>query len=236
MIFYYIRHGSPIYNPDSLTPLGKRQAEAVGKRLAQAGIDEIYASSSNRAIETAKPLSELLGKEINILDWCNEGYAWQEFTVKCEEGTHWVFHDEELVKLLNSPELINMGFNWYDHPAFAATKCKAGMERVGKQTSEFLGSLGYRYEPYVGGYEAVAPNDKHIALFAHEGFSKPFLSCLLGIPCPIFMKMYYNHSGVTAVKFDNKNGIVYPRVLVYSDCGHLYREGLPMKYNGNLNF
>ena len=236
MIFYYIRHGSPIYNPDSLTPLGKRQAGAVGKRLAQAGIDEIYASSSNRAIETAKPLSELLGKEINILDGCNEGYAWQEFTVKRDDGTHWLFQDEEMIKLFNSPELINTGFNWYDHPAFAATKCKSGMERVGKQTAEFLGSLGYRYAPSVGGYEAANPNDKHIALFAHEGFSKLFLSCLLGIPCPIFMKMLHNHSGVTAVEFDNKNGIVYPRVLTYSDCGHLYREGLPMKYNGNLNF
>lgn len=34
MLFFYIRHGDPIYNPDSLTPLGRRQAEALGKRLA----------------------------------------------------------------------------------------------------------------------------------------------------------------------------------------------------------
>lgn len=37
MLFYYIRHGDPIYDPDSLTPLGKRQAEALGKRLATHG-------------------------------------------------------------------------------------------------------------------------------------------------------------------------------------------------------
>ena len=47
MLLFYIRHGDPIYNPDSLTPLGHRQAEAVAKRLALYGIDEIYASSSN---------------------------------------------------------------------------------------------------------------------------------------------------------------------------------------------
>ena len=41
MILYYVRHGDPIYNPDSLTPLGQRQAEAVGKRLALYGIDEV---------------------------------------------------------------------------------------------------------------------------------------------------------------------------------------------------
>ena len=28
MIFYYIRHGDPIYNPNGLTPLGARQAES----------------------------------------------------------------------------------------------------------------------------------------------------------------------------------------------------------------
>ena len=42
MLLYYIRHGDPIYNPDQLTPLGKRQAEAIGKRLAIHGIDKIY--------------------------------------------------------------------------------------------------------------------------------------------------------------------------------------------------
>lgn len=33
MLLFYIRHGDPIYIPDSLTDLGKRQAEAVARRL-----------------------------------------------------------------------------------------------------------------------------------------------------------------------------------------------------------
>ena len=61
MLFIYVRHGAPIYDPDSLTPLGHRQAEAVGKRLALYGLDRIYASTSARAIQTAKPAAELLG-------------------------------------------------------------------------------------------------------------------------------------------------------------------------------
>ena len=55
MLLYYVRHGDPIYDPDSLTPLGARQAEAVAKRLARYGLDEIYVSSSQRAKDTAKP-------------------------------------------------------------------------------------------------------------------------------------------------------------------------------------
>lgn len=31
MLLYYIRHGMPVYDPDSLTPLGERQAEAAAK-------------------------------------------------------------------------------------------------------------------------------------------------------------------------------------------------------------
>ena len=35
MLLYFIRHGDPCYDPDSLTPLGLRQAEAIGRRLAR---------------------------------------------------------------------------------------------------------------------------------------------------------------------------------------------------------
>ena len=63
MLFFLIRHGDPIYNPDSLTPLGERQAEAVGKRLALYGVDKIFASTSKRAEQTAVPTCEMLKKE-----------------------------------------------------------------------------------------------------------------------------------------------------------------------------
>ena len=41
MLLFFVRHGDPIYVPDSLTPLGRRQAEAVAKRLARYGLDQI---------------------------------------------------------------------------------------------------------------------------------------------------------------------------------------------------
>ena len=72
MLLFYLRHGDPIYDPDSLTPLGHRQAEALGRRLARYGLDRIYASSSTRAQLTAKPTCEMLKLEMQILDWTNE--------------------------------------------------------------------------------------------------------------------------------------------------------------------
>ena len=86
MLFFYVRHGDPTYHPDALTPIGERQAEAVGRRLARFGLDKIFSSPANRAMQTAKPASELTRKEIVPLDWCEEGIAWGEMTVENEEG------------------------------------------------------------------------------------------------------------------------------------------------------
>ena len=96
MLLFYVRHGDPIYDPDSLTPLGHLQADAVAKRLARYGIDEVYASSSNRAQLTAKPTCEILKRTPIILDWCNEGYVWQDLTVLNDKGQlTWCFSHQK---------------------------------------------------------------------------------------------------------------------------------------------
>ena len=41
MLLFIVRHGDPIYNPDSLTPKGHLQAQALAKRFAVNGLDEI---------------------------------------------------------------------------------------------------------------------------------------------------------------------------------------------------
>ena len=72
MLLFYIRHGDPIYAPDQLTGLGRRQAEAVGRRLALYGVDRIFSSTSTRAYQTALPTAEILKKEITQLDFAHE--------------------------------------------------------------------------------------------------------------------------------------------------------------------
>ena len=60
MLLFYVRHGDPIYDPDSLTEQGEKQAEALVDRMKRCNPTQIYASSSNRAILTAKPTSEAI--------------------------------------------------------------------------------------------------------------------------------------------------------------------------------
>lgn len=86
MLLLYVRHGDPIYNPDSLTPLGRRQAEAVAHRLALYGVNKIYSSTSVRARETAQPTCEILKMDPVLLDFCHENHAWADLALDEENG------------------------------------------------------------------------------------------------------------------------------------------------------
>lgn len=238
MLLFYVRHGDPIYNPDDLTPLGRRQAEALGKRLSKYGIDEIYASDSNRAVLTAKPTAEMVKKEPTLLHWCNEGLAWQEFTVIDSEGRKkWMFQDTPTNELFRSDEVVNLGNKWYEHPAFAETKAKEGTERINAEIKNFFSLLGYERCDDNRSFKCVNPNDKRIALFAHQGFGMAFMSCLLNIPYPLYSTHFdMGHTGVTVIEFKNSNGYSVPQVLQLSNDSHLYAENLPTKYQNRLYF
>ena len=70
---YLVRHGQSAGNaegrfgghsPTPLSDLGKRQAEITANLLAREKIDAIYSSDLLRAVETARPLADLLGMPI----------------------------------------------------------------------------------------------------------------------------------------------------------------------------
>lgn len=67
---YLVRHGQSDGNaegrfgghgPTPLSKLGVQQAEATAKLLAKEGVNAIYSSDLHRAIQTAEPLSKLIG-------------------------------------------------------------------------------------------------------------------------------------------------------------------------------
>ena len=238
MLLFYVRHGDPIYNPDSLTPFGERQAEAVGRLLAGLRISEVYASTSERAKLTAKPLCEITKKEPTLLDFANEIYAWNELTLisKVENCQTWLFSAPEMKELFHTDELTSLGHEWYKHPIFKSEEFKdkdyaAGIARIKDGADEFIESLGYK-RVAGGKYEVVKHSDKRVALFAHQGFGLAFLSCLVGIPYPAFTTHFdICTSGVTVIEFADDGGYSYPRILTLSSSAHLVKDGLPTRYN-----
>ena len=60
MKIYFVRHGHPDYSKNCLTELGHKQAAAAALSLKSSGIEQIFASSYGRAIETAEHTADIL--------------------------------------------------------------------------------------------------------------------------------------------------------------------------------
>jgi len=240
MLLFYVRHGDPIYDPDSLTELGKEQARALAKRFATYGLDEIYSSTSNRAMMTAEPTCNLLKKEMKLCDFANEAHAFGEFTVKTSAGiTNWAFHDRDTMIKFTSSEVLALGDEWYKHPCFEGAKFEAGIKRVNAAVDEFLLGLGYKHNRDSHSYEIVKHNEKRVALFAHQGFGVAFLSSVLDIPYPLAARLDMSHSSMTVINFSGGWGnVCVPKILQLSNDSHLYREGIITGYcnNSSLKF
>lgn len=238
MILYVIRHGDPDYPNNTLTPQGFRQADALSKRLGVYGLDEIYTSSLPRAYLTAKPTYELLNIKPVMCDWAMEDHAWHHFTVRYDETPNvtWAFFTAKYNRLFNRPEVLALGRNWADSPLFEDTNFKTGVELFRKTADEFLGNLGYEHDWENGLYTPVKPNEKRVALFCHQGFGIALLSTILDIPYPLFASHFdIGHSGVCVVEFAvNSEGYVIPKMLQHSNDSHLYKEGLPTRYQNVL--
>lgn len=240
MLLFYIRHGDPIYHPDSLTPKGQLEAEAVAKRLAFFGIDKVFSSTSNRAILTSMPTCNLMKiKEPTTLEFCHENLAYKDFGITDAVTGHraWVCNIAEYKKLFISNEIRKLDKEWYNHPELAQFTFKEGIERVAKGTFDFIASLGYEHVEGENLYRCVSPNNERVALFAHEGFGLLFLSTLLDIPYPIFSTHFgIRTTGMTVIEFKDEGGFSVPKILTHSSDSHLYKEGLPTLYNGSVRF
>ena len=231
MFLYFVRHGDPCYDPDELTPLGHRQAEAIGRRLARSGLSRIYASPMNRAMQTAQPTAEMTGLKIEPLDFASEQHAWDELTLIDEDGKRaWACTHPATRRLFAEPSVRELGMRWYDHPAFAQQTYRAGMERIARESDAWLASLGYVREEREGFYRVERENSERIALFAHAGFGGAFFSHILGIPYPQYVHTFdLSHSCLTVVEFRGFEGVCIPRVMTLSNDAHLYHALLPVR-------
>ena len=236
MLLFYVRHGDPIYDPDSLTEQGRMQAQALVKRMERCRPSKIFASSSNRAIMTAEPTAKMLGQDIQILAWCNESYAAETFWYVGSGGEgFWMFGHPESRPVLASEEIRRLDREWYKHPFFKnGSHIEKGIRRIRENTDRFMLDLGYRQ--IENGFIAERPNDERIALFAHQGFGLAFLSELLDIPYPAFSTRFdMCHTGMTVIDFSGE-GFVVPKVLQLSNDSHIFSSDLPTKYKNIIEF
>jgi len=79
MELVFVRHGRPVHVEDAdgaadpdLAEVGHQQARQVGEWLMGAGIDALYSSPMNRAMQTAAPFAEMSGLTPTIRDHLRE--------------------------------------------------------------------------------------------------------------------------------------------------------------------
>ena len=239
MILFYVRHGDPIYDPDQLTPLGQRQAEAVGRRLARFGIDQIYSSTSTRAYQTSLPTAEMMKKPVEQMEFCHENLAWKDLAIDLETGGKtWAFYHPEVSRLFATKSVRDLGEKWYEHPELKKYNFHPAIQRIHDEADKFLASLGYEHDRENGNYRIVRPNHDRVALFAHQGFGLAFLSSILDIPYPLFsMHFDMSHTGMSVIDFTEKeDGVVVPRALTVGNDGHLLADNMPTAYHNLIRF
>ena len=232
MLLYIIRHADPIYNPDTLTPKGKMQAQALAKRLAVHGLDKIYSSPMGRALETASFTGDLLGLPVNIEDWTQE--VADRFTLTMPDGSTKFAVDVDNT-LYRSDDNLNLGADWHTAEIFSSINIRDEYQKICDKSDEFLARHGYTREN--GVYKITCANDDRVAVFCHGGFISVWLSHLLNIPLHIFIAgIGINHTGVTVVEFANRdNGYTAPYCLGISDISHIYKEDLPFKFTNYID-
>lgn len=231
MLLYIIRHGDPNYETDCLTERGKLQAEAVGKRLFDSGINQIYSSPMGRARQTAEPACRLLNLGCTIENWSHE--------VEGERLTPFPDGKMKSVSVIQNTYYRENGAidlpyeNGFEAPGFNTSKMKVAVERIEAGGKAFLKRLGYKEEN--GNYRILRPNDDKVALFCHSVMGRAWISCLLHIPIHLMWSGFkFTHTGVTILEFKNyENGVTAPCCRCFSDMSHLYASGLDMCHDNS---
>jgi probable phosphoglycerate mutase len=116
-----VRHGRPneidsaTPGDPSLNPDGWRQAQAVARLLAGEGITRIVASPMRRAQETAQPLAERLGLDIELnAGWAEADRGAHRYrsteTLRAEGGEAWARFLADPIRYLGAePEAFRAG-------------------------------------------------------------------------------------------------------------------------------
>ena len=229
MLLYIVRHGHPDYATDSLTERGWLQAEAVGKRLAATGIDQVYASPMGRARQTAEPTCRLLDLPCHIEPWAHE--------VQEERWTEEPYGKPVSVTMVQNTYFrenggIDLPYDRaYEAVGFRSSGMKDAVAYIEEGGRDFLERLGYKEEN--GVYRILRANEDRVALFCHSIMARAWISTLLHIPIHMMWAgFHYTHTGVTVLEFrNNADGFTAPKCLCYSDMSHLYAHGPDMHYD-----
>ncbi|MDA3899053.1 MAG: histidine phosphatase family protein [Spirochaetes bacterium] len=229
MRLYIIRHGDPDYEKDCLTPDGKKEAEALAKRMQNVEPSRLYTSPLGRARETASYTEKALGLKAEVLQWARE---WNFLTIPespLGRVAIWDVPGEIYQRVVSG----TYDSSEYDGFVPETADVKYAFESLSVQADEFFSSFGYtRKEGSL--YRIDSHSDEQIALFCHNGFGLALISHLLSIPYQqVWCSLWLATTSVTTILFEERTeNFAVPRALTVGDTSHLYEAGLPILPRG----
>ena len=221
MLIYFVRHGHPNYRLNCLTELGKKHAAAAAERLADAGIEKIYASTHGRATETAAYTANLLGLEIVPCEFIRE-ISWKPLT---DEPIPHNGHPWNIADAMAAEGITLVDKDWKMKEPFSKSRLVECVTVVEEGIDAFLADLGYVRE---GEYYRVTKEDEHktIAIFSHAGSSSAAIAHMMNIPFIQFCGYVHpDFTSISVLSLPNRIGeTVIPRAIVLNDSRHI--EGI----------
>ena len=184
---YYIRHGHPDYSIDSLTEVGKYQAEKTSEFLNTIKMDKIFASDKGRAIDTAKYLANKQNKEIIICPWLSEDIA-AGYAAKFENGRYvnWYFWIDDTIEIFHKYQNDK---NWYLAKEMPPTIYE-GTQFISREIDKWFKTFGVERDQKTNTYRQIGDVPKNVAVFAHGGMATLFLSSILNLSYPDFVSSF----------------------------------------------
>lgn len=205
LFLYFLRHGQTAYSltggycgaPEhdpGLTWEGVQMAKSFAEAYARTPWTAIYASPLRRATETARPLSELVGLEMQLQPGLREiTYGKWEGLTPAEVDQQ--FHDEYV--------------RWLTDPAWnAPTGGERGVD-IARRTEQVLDEIEQRY------------GDGHILLVSHKATIRIMLCLLLGIDVGRYRDRFAMPVAAVSIVELTSRG---PQFHVIGDRSHLNDE------------
>lgn len=213
---YLIRHGDALPGPEfiipesglgspPLTPLGRRQAEALGRWWADKHFDALYSSPLRRTRETAAPFAEIRAMEVKLEKDLRE----VEFRVDGKGPGESPNHELPLAELRRlydeAIRKVSLEGRWSVLPG--SERSEALRERVTRALVKIAGQ-------HPGG---------RVGVFAHAGVINVFLAAILGQERDLLFPLH--NTSVTIVRCQDYQA----SLISFNDISHLREFGVRLE-------
>ena len=218
-----IRHGDPDYEHDDLTPVGKREAELLAKRIAPMTIRDYFVSPLGRAKATAAPTLKLAGRTATEFEWL------REFSIPVMrpdlDGPSFVPWDWLPQDWLSDPRLLTWD-HWRENEVMREAGVGEAYDRVVEAFDAFLAKYGYERDGLL--YRVREPNEDTLAFFCHLGLGCLLMSHLLNCsPMLLWQGTVIAPSSVSVIRTEERRpGTAVFRAASLGDVSHLYAAGV----------